>query len=321
MMKITLVAVLVLSCLIAEILACSGSCEGDSSSSASSECGCRRRHHRHHKSRCCCSGSSEDTTTSAPATTTTTAFSCDKSSIDLVFVVDTSGSVGIENFNKTLEALVSIVQNITIGPNDDQSHIGLVTFSSSAVKIFGLADHMDTASVQAAIAQTPYTYGGTNIESGMNLAIDQVFDQAGDRANSPDIMIVITDGQDSSNVTGAQQTAASKGITVFAVGVGFGVDYNQLIEVAGDPARAYNATTFDFLDEILADICDNLGGSSNSNSAPSSTAHSSAARSLAQARSAVALQGACDYDAAKKQLTDLSVQEFCIARPYCNNNC
>jgi secreted protein with Ig-like and vWFA domain len=118
---------------------------------------------------------------------------------------------------------------------------------------------MDTASVQAAIAQTPYTAGGTYIESGMTLAIDQVFDQAGDRANSPDIMIVITDGQDSSNVTGAQQTAASKGITVFAVGVGFGVDYDQLIEVAGDPARAYNATTFDFLDEILEDICDNLG--------------------------------------------------------------
>ena len=96
----------------------------DSSSSASSECGCRRRHHRHHKSRCCCSESSEDTTTSAPVTTTpaattTTAFSCDKSSIDLVFVVDTSGSVGIDNFNKTLEALVSIVQNITVGPNDD----------------------------------------------------------------------------------------------------------------------------------------------------------------------------------------------------------
>lgn len=72
-------------------------------------------------------------------------------------------------------------------------------------------------------------------------------------------MIVITDGQDSSDVAGAQQRAAGSNITVFAVGVGAGVQSSQLIAVAGDQSRAYNAMSFDFLMDILKDICDNLG--------------------------------------------------------------
>jgi altronate dehydratase len=93
----------------------------------------------------------------------------------------------------------------------------------------------------------------------MTKALIDVFGNPGDRATVPDIMIVITDGQDFTNVTGAQQVAASRGITVFSVGVGAYVDYNQLVAIAGSTDRAYNATNFDFLDEILSDICGNLG--------------------------------------------------------------
>lgn len=57
------------------------------------------------------------------------------------------------------------------------------------------------------------------------MAVDEVFGQPGNRANSPDIMIVITDGHDKSNVTGAQRLAASKNITVFSVGIGSGIHF------------------------------------------------------------------------------------------------
>lgn len=57
------------------------------------------------------------------------------------------------------------------------------------------------------------------------MAVDEVFGQPGNRANSPDIMIVITDGHDKSNVTGAQRLAASKNITIFSVGIGSGIHF------------------------------------------------------------------------------------------------
>ena len=125
--------------------------------------------------------------------------------------------------------------------------------------IFGLNTYLDSQSVQTAISQVFYTGQGTFIEYGMAEAISNVFDQAGDRPSIPDVMIVITDGQDASNVTGAQQAAALKNITVFAIGVGAYVDYNQMVAVAGAPERVYNATDFDFLTQVLADVCDNLG--------------------------------------------------------------
>lgn len=98
----------------------------------------------------------------------------------------------------------------------------MVTFDSIAFKIFGLNKHLTTESVQTAISQVTYAGYGTFIEAGMTLAIEDVFSQAGNRPNSSDIMIVITDGHDMSNVSGAQQLASSKNITVFSVGVGSG---------------------------------------------------------------------------------------------------
>jgi hypothetical protein len=110
MVKLNLFVFLLLSCLISEILSCD-KC-GDSSSSSSEECACQKRH-KHKKRKCL-----EETSTGLP-TTTTPAITCEKSSIDLVFVVDSSGSVGARNFKKVLNALIATVQYIDVGPEKD----------------------------------------------------------------------------------------------------------------------------------------------------------------------------------------------------------
>jgi Mg-chelatase subunit ChlD len=126
-------------------------------------------------------------------------------------------------------------------------------------QFLGLDTYLDSTSVQTAINKTTYTSGGTYIASGMNMALEQEFVTPGDRPTIPNIMIVITDGQDSSNVQGAQQIAASRNITVFSVGVGSNVDSKQLAAISGSTDRAFNATTFDFLDPVLKQICGNIG--------------------------------------------------------------
>uniref|UniRef100_A0A914EAS4 Metalloendopeptidase n=1 Tax=Acrobeloides nanus TaxID=290746 RepID=A0A914EAS4_9BILA len=101
-------------------------CQTSESSESSEECSHHRRHRHHRRHSCGCeeeegSTTTASTTTKQASTTTTTVFTCDKASLDLVFVVDASASIGIYNFNKTLDALIATVANITIGPNDDQS--------------------------------------------------------------------------------------------------------------------------------------------------------------------------------------------------------
>jgi uncharacterized protein YegL len=186
-----------------------------------------------------------------------TVSSCDVKSLDLVFVVDVSGSIGITNFNNMMDALRSTVGKINVGKAVDQTQIGMVTFSDDAHLQFSLTDFSDNADLDNALANVPYTRGGTNITSGMMMAINDVFNE-GDRPNAANIMVVITDGQDNSDVAAAQADAEAKGITVFAVGVGDGVDVSQLELVAGSPNRVITATSFDFLGGIFQNICNSL---------------------------------------------------------------
>ena len=55
---------------------------------------------------------------------------------DLVFILDSSGSVGRENFGKMLRFATSIVDDLNIGKN--ATHVAVVTFSSRAWMIFPL---------------------------------------------------------------------------------------------------------------------------------------------------------------------------------------
>jgi collagen type VI alpha len=72
-------------------------------------------------------------------------------------------------------------------------------------------------------------------------------------------MIVITDGQDTSDVAAAHQLSLTKNITTYALGVGSGVDQAQMAQLTGDPTKVYNVTDFSAVGAILNNICVNIG--------------------------------------------------------------
>ncbi|KAK3766261.1 hypothetical protein RRG08_050231, partial [Elysia crispata] len=67
---------------------------------------------------------------------------CGLQPVDIVFINDASGSVGAENFNKTLDFIENVVKALVIGPLDAQ--IGSVTFESDVHLEF----HLNTYSNQ-----------------------------------------------------------------------------------------------------------------------------------------------------------------------------
>jgi Mg-chelatase subunit ChlD len=74
------------------------------------------------------------------------------------------------------------------------------------------------------ITATTQVKGGTDIAMGMNMASRHVFTpQGGDRSDVPNMMLVLTDGGDSSDVIGAHRAAAAKNITVAVIGIGNGI--------------------------------------------------------------------------------------------------
>ena len=85
---------------------------------------------------------------------------------------------------------------------------------------FNLDDYESNAAVYDAILKQIGPFGGTDIANGMNVATEQAFQSYnGDRPEVQNVMIVLTDGQDSSDVQTAYRRAQEKGITTVAIGV------------------------------------------------------------------------------------------------------
>jgi collagen type VI alpha len=75
---------------------------------------------------------------------------CEDQKTDLIFVVDSSGSIGQENFDNIMKPFIKKFAGLfTVGSNATQ--IGLIQFSTGVQEEFKLNQYNDTNSVLAAI--------------------------------------------------------------------------------------------------------------------------------------------------------------------------
>ncbi|WAR30003.1 MATN1-like protein [Mya arenaria] len=83
-----------------------------------------------------------------------------------------------------------------------------------------------------------------------------MFPHQGDRANVPNIAIVVTDGQSNNPTLTAAEAKAARdaGITILAIGVGHGVVRSELNEIASDPdsTHVFTADSFSALSSLNA---------------------------------------------------------------------
>ena len=65
--------------------------------------------------------------------------SCEATSADIIFVVDSSGSIGLENFQKIKAFIQSLVNGFDI--DRDLTRVGLMTYNDHATWQFKLGQH------------------------------------------------------------------------------------------------------------------------------------------------------------------------------------
>ena len=184
-----------------------------------------------------------------------------QSGIDLIFVLDSSGSIGRSNFQLIRNFVSNVIIHSDIGP--DKTRVGVVQFSTSASVHFHLNTHLTKSSLLDAVANIPYTGGQTDTAAGINLSIQLFNTTFGARPRSsgiPRIAIVLTDGR--SNVP--QQTIAAAershaaNIISYAVGLGRRINIMELNTIASDPnsqyvhlLRTFDSSKFRALQETL----------------------------------------------------------------------
>ena len=155
---------------------------------------------------------------------------CD-SGLDIVFVLDASGSIGSSNFVRMKDFVKSVVSNFEIGA--DKTRVGVIRYASSASIVIPLGSINNALLLNTSIANINFTDGGTATHLALNL-LDTSFSNARTSQGVPRIAIVFTDGQsDSSFLTiQAAQAVHSTGIVVYSFGIGNNVDINELNAIA-----------------------------------------------------------------------------------------
>uniref|UniRef100_A0A3B4WT62 Collagen alpha-1(XXVIII) chain n=1 Tax=Seriola lalandi dorsalis TaxID=1841481 RepID=A0A3B4WT62_SERLL len=116
---------------------------------------------------------------------------CKERPMELVFVIDSSESVGPENFEIIKDFVTRLVDRTTVGRN--ATRIGLVLYSLDVHLEFNLVRYMNKQDVKQAIRKMPYMGEGTYTGTAIRKATQEAFFSA--RPGVRKVAIVITDGQ------------------------------------------------------------------------------------------------------------------------------
>ena len=167
---------------------------------------------------------------------------------DVVFVIDTSGSIGSSRFQLIREFTANIAAELIRG--SPRSAVAVILFGSSAYIQFNLHSYTSLDSLLSAITQLPYSGGGTNTAQALQLLLSSAQNGIlGVRNDSSKVAIVITDGRSSSPSATSSAAAAlhANAFNVYAVGVD-GADISELRAIASSPEFVFSTNSFNSAD-------------------------------------------------------------------------
>ncbi|XP_031571485.1 collagen alpha-6(VI) chain-like [Actinia tenebrosa] len=172
-------------------------------------------------------------------------------SMDTVFLLDGSSSIGQSDFDKMKEFIISVLEHFRI--SEKESHVGVVHYSDSpSTKVF-LTDVQNTSSIYTKIRAMPFIGGNTHTDLGLNESRYLFLD--GSRLNVPRVLIVITDGESNGDsVVVDSNLLRDDGVFVLALGVGPRVSTVELRQMATTFDHVYQFTSADQVQSQKAKI-------------------------------------------------------------------
>ncbi|XP_060074618.1 uncharacterized protein LOC132554330, partial [Ylistrum balloti] len=179
---------------------------------------------------------------------------------DIVFLADSSGSVGTLNFIKILVFMTSLVDRLDIGP--DRVRIGLVTFGLGTQFQFHLDTYNTSSNITNAIDQVTYDRGSsTETHLGLQYVRLNMFPPETARHGVQKLLIVITDGKSSDATATVQEANAVRaaGIEIVVVAIGL-ANLTEVNNIADDPDEFHTFATenFDDLNYLSSQVIDKL---------------------------------------------------------------
>ncbi len=187
-----------------------------------------------------------------------TLLKCNRS-VDIVFLLDESGSVSRENFKESLDFVKNMIKAF---PDDKLSgkegtRFGLSTFSTNYKPHFYLSNYTNQSGYLSAVNRVSYSGGGTNLGRALRLVLTDQFSE--DRGLRPEvdgvprILIVLTDGRSGDSVSIPAENVRNKNIVIYAIGIG-GYNLRQLKEIASSDSHVHTLSSFTELDKFISTL-------------------------------------------------------------------
>ncbi|XP_040909480.1 collagen, type XXVIII, alpha 1a [Toxotes jaculatrix] len=192
---------------------------------------------------------------------------CRESPLELVFVIDSSESVGPENFELVKDFVNAIIDRVSV--SQDASQIGVVLYSHVDMVVVSLQQQPSQDDIKAAVRNMPYLGEGTFTGSAIHRA-NQLFKAS--RPGVRKVAVVLTDGQaDPRDVMKFEETATeahAEGIEMFVIGVANKTDplykefQAEMKVIASDPDEEHVYIIDNFRElptlesKILSQICE-----------------------------------------------------------------
>ncbi|XP_010003574.1 PREDICTED: von Willebrand factor A domain-containing protein 1 [Chaetura pelagica] len=156
---------------------------------------------------------------------------------DLLFLLDSSGSVSYYEFSKVKEFMWDLVQPFSFGPKDVQTSI--IHISTTPTMEFPFDQYQSSGSLQQAIRDTRQLMGDTNTGKALSFAKEKFFSaEAGARPDVPKVLVWVTDGFSTDDISEPMQLLKDMGVTVFIVSTGRG-SYLELSAAASQPPEKH----------------------------------------------------------------------------------
>ena len=165
--------------------------------------------------------------------------------LDVVFLIDTSGSIGSSNFQLIREFTANITTELI--NNSPKSAVGVILFDDTARIEFNLQAYTSLRTILSAINQLNYSGRETNTSRALRLLLSTTQNGVlGLRSDSLKLAIVITDGwsgNQSATVSAAAALHASNIFDILAVGVDR-ADLAELQAIASRPEFVFITNYF-----------------------------------------------------------------------------
>lgn len=174
---------------------------------------------------------------------------------DLVIAVDSSGSIGAQNYKVALDFVARLASAWAENANN---RLGIFIYSDTVQRIISLAQNVTVTDVKSVVLASPYMARGTASHLALERALAEFQENPRD---VPQTLVFLTDGV--SNDRNATIKAADKvvkaGIKSYSVGIGTGTESEELLAVAGNiQNNVFSANSFDELLKLLKSISEEV---------------------------------------------------------------